>query len=63
MSCLQDLNLLYTAKVQVDKTGKQNSWTKETLTPENIDNYIIRYLGFVLDTEVRAFIESNGSLH
>lgn len=52
--CLQDFNLLYAAKVNMDKVGKQNSWTKESLTPENIDNYIIRYLELLLETEIPA---------
>ncbi len=55
ISYLLDFRLLYIAKINLDKTGNQNLWTKETLTSENIDDYIVRYLELYLETHIPNF--------
>lgn len=55
ISYLLDFKLLYIAKINLDKTGNQNLWTKETLTSENIDDYIVRYLELYLETHIPNF--------
>lgn len=44
ISLLLNFNLLYQAKVELDRTGKQDFWTEDVLSRDNVDNYIINYL-------------------
>ena len=41
---LQHFSHLYKAKVELDRTGEQIFWTKEVLSQDNVDSYIINYL-------------------
>lgn len=52
ISLLRDFDLLYRAKKEIDETGKQVSWTRDTLEPKNIDSYIINYLDTLSKTGI-----------
>ena len=52
ISLLRDFDLLYRAKKEIDETGKQVSWKRDTLEPKNIDSYIINYLDTLSKTGI-----------
>lgn len=52
LSSLLEFDLLYRAKCELDETGKQSSWTKDILTPENVDAYILKHLKTLVETNV-----------
>lgn len=55
---LQHFSRLYKAKVELDRTGEQIFWTKEVLSQDNVDSYIINYLSAFYEKRMPEYFDT-----